>query len=265
MVEITTRTLHSRMLLRPSTALREIMIGILGRAQRRYRMIIHGVAALSNHYHALVTPESQKQLSAFMSLVNGKIAKEVGRLADWPQKVWSRPFEPIVVTNEEAAQVGRLAYLLAHGVKEGLVDNPCQWPGVHCAAALTADGRMEGLWFDRTREYQARRLGRVPSSLDFATRETLFLSPLPCWAHLDSAAQRDRVAELLRDITRDGDRPERIAARECRRTLLEMDPHLRPCRTKRAPAPRVHAATEAAREQFLDAYRLFLASRRARR
>jgi hypothetical protein len=36
LVEVTSRTLHSRFLLRPSPKLNEIFLGILGRAQERY-------------------------------------------------------------------------------------------------------------------------------------------------------------------------------------------------------------------------------------
>jgi hypothetical protein len=40
---------------------------------------------------------------------------------DWPDKVWTRRYQSIVVSNEEMAQVERFRYLLSHGVKEGLV------------------------------------------------------------------------------------------------------------------------------------------------
>jgi hypothetical protein len=48
---------------------------------------------------------------------------EIGRkdMHDWPGAMWSRRYQPIVVSDEEAAQVERLRYHLAHGVKECLV------------------------------------------------------------------------------------------------------------------------------------------------
>ncbi len=264
MVEITCRTLQSRMLLRPSPQLREIMIGAIGRGQRIHGMRIHAVAALSNHYHALVTPRSAEQLGDFMSLVNAKIAKEAARLHDWPQKVWSRRYEPIVVTNEELAQVGRLAYLLAHGCKEGLVADPRDWPGLHCAQALIRGEPLRGLWFDRAAEYEARRRRTWRTSSDFASVETIRLSPLPCWGHLSPDEVRRRTKDLL-DMVISQSRTARASAR-----LEEADPHgfarlhphHRPSRTKRSPAPMVHAASEEARQAFLGAYRLFVASRR---
>lgn len=48
----------------------------------------------------------------------GGIAREVGRLVDWPDKVWARRYQSIVVSDEEMAQVERFcekAYGFAGG------------------------------------------------------------------------------------------------------------------------------------------------------
>ena len=78
MVEVTLRTVHGRFLLRPSRALNELVVGVVGRAQRRYGMRIHALVVLSNHAHALLTPESPQQLAAFMAFVAGNLAREAG-------------------------------------------------------------------------------------------------------------------------------------------------------------------------------------------
>lgn len=44
-------------------------------------------------------------------------------LAGWTDKIWVRRYQAIVISAEEAAQTGRFEYLLAHGVKEGLVEH----------------------------------------------------------------------------------------------------------------------------------------------
>ena len=59
---------------------------------------------------------------------------------------------------------------------------------------------LEGLWFDRTKEYGARIRGVAYHRLEFATRETVELDPLPCWAHLAEKDYRKRVAELVEEI-----------------------------------------------------------------
>ena len=57
-------------------------------------------------------------------------------LLDWRDKIWARRYQAIVISDEEAAQVERLKYVLAHGVKEGLVDRPQDWSGAHSVEAL---------------------------------------------------------------------------------------------------------------------------------
>ena len=98
--------------------------------------------------------------------------------------MWSRRYESILVSAEEAAQVERLKYHLAHGVKEGLVGRVTEWPGVHFAKAVLEGKPLKGLWFSRTQEYSARNRGEDFGRLEYAEEEELKLSPLPCWAGL---------------------------------------------------------------------------------
>src|SRR4026209_611750 len=98
--EITSRTFQSRLLLRPSPVLNEIIVGILGWAQSKTGLIIHAFVFLSNHYHLLCSPRNAKQLSDFECLVNSRLAREVGRLHKWRDKVWARRFQPIPVSDE---------------------------------------------------------------------------------------------------------------------------------------------------------------------
>ncbi|HEV8632554.1 MAG TPA: transposase, partial [Thermoanaerobaculia bacterium] len=128
LVEVTMRTVHGRLLLRPSSQLNDLVLGVIGRAQRKYAMRIHALAVLGNH-HALLSPDSPQQLAAFMDYLASNIAREIGKLYDWREKFWARRYRSILVSDEEEAQVGRLAYLLGNGVKEGLVAKPQDWPG----------------------------------------------------------------------------------------------------------------------------------------
>ena len=50
LVEVTCRTVQSRLLLRPSPELNDIIVGILGRAQRIYEVMVIAAAFASNHY-----------------------------------------------------------------------------------------------------------------------------------------------------------------------------------------------------------------------
>ncbi len=216
----------------------------------------------SSHYHLLLDVDNARQLSRFMCYVGSNIAREAGRLHRWPEKIWSRRYQAIVVSNEDEAQIERLKYLLANGCKEGLVARPQDWPGVHVARALIQGEDLEGLWFDRTQEYAARNRGETFDRLKYASVETLHLSPLPCWKHLPAEVWRGRALDLIHEIV------EEAAARRARTgseplgaaAILGRHPHDRPKNPKRSPAPLFHALSAGVRRELWEAYRLFVAA-----
>lgn len=261
-VEVTTRTFQERLLLRPSPELCEIVIGVLGRAQAKYDMPLQGCAFLSNHYHLLCSPTDPQHLASFMNFFNSKLAREVGRLHNWRGHVWDEPYHAIRVSEEPEAQIARLKYLLSQGCKEGFVITPGDWPGVQCARALLDDLPLRGTWFDRTKEYEARRRGLECRPRDFATAETVTLTTLPCWRHLPATARRDLIADLVLQVEQEAELQRRATGSEPRggAFVLRQHPHDRPLRSKRSPAPLVHAASAAVRRAFLEAYRTFVAA-----
>jgi REP element-mobilizing transposase RayT len=264
LVEVTCRALHSRFLFCPSPMMNQIVIGALARAKRRYGVRVCFFVCVSNHMHLLLAVEDAQQLSQFMGHFSSKLAREVGRLTGWKEKIFGRRYQAIVVSHEEAAQLERLRYGLAHGAKEDLVDRPRDWPGVHAVRALIEGEILEGLWFDRTREYAARRRGEAFGLLQYATREVLELDPLPCWQHLSEKERRRRVTSMVADIEaeavarrkRTGIRPLGPAA------ILAQNPLQRPERTKKSPAPAFHAASQIVRRELRGFYTEFVAAYR---
>jgi hypothetical protein len=262
MVEITGRTVQGRFLFVPSDAFNDIALGVLGRAQRLYNVRLFGYVVLSNHVHILAWVDDAQQLANFMGYFVSKLAREVARLTGWTDKIWSRRYQAIVISNEEKAQAERLEYILSHGVKEFLVERITDWPGVHCIHSLLSGEPAEGTWFNRTQEYEARNRGESLRPRQFASLETVPLEPLPCWAHLPP----ERVTELIREMV------ERIEAQAAQHrvetgavalgpaAIKAQHPHHRPSKLKKSPAPLFHAATRRIRREFYDAYRFFLAA-----
>ncbi len=259
MVEVTCRTAQSRFLTRPSPELEDITTGILGRTQEQTGMIIHGYSFQSNHFHLLLRPFDSDQLARFMCRLSSKLAREIGRLHDHSDGVWGRRYSAIVVDNDEPSQVGRFKYLLGQGCKEGLISSPREWPGATCVHALLTGTPAVGTWFDRTREYRARRAGLALGRRDFTTEHAVVLSPLPCWQYLDAESHRQRVQQLVIEIEDEAAAENRAAGRKPLGAAFvrRLRPHDRPHRTKRSPAPAFHAVTLAARQRLKDAYRLF--------
>ena len=265
LVEVTQKTIRGRFLLRPSKDFNEIFLGCLGRAQRLYPVEIMGVVCLSNHYHLLLRVEPERCLSEFMWYLNTNLAKEVNRLRRTSGPLWARRFHHAPVV-DEASQVKRFRYLLSHGVKEHLVKRCRHWPGVHLAKPLLDGerGKLHGFWFNRTREYNAKLRGEKPDKYDFAEEVTVELSKLPCMKDLSDEQYRRWVKEQVHDIEttceaeREREGLEVLGAQQVRRA----DPFDVPKKMKKSPAPRVHAATKAARKAFYEAYSWFLAAYR---
>jgi hypothetical protein len=98
----------------------------------------------------------------------------------------------------------------------------------------------------------------------YATRETLELDPLPCWKHLTPEQRQKRAAALVSEIEAEA------AARRERtgipalgpQAILTQNPQSQPAKTKRSPAPAVHAATRAVRRELRNAYFGFVAAYR---
>lgn len=258
LVEVTNVTLQNRYLLRPSEELNDLFIGVVGRAQRMYGMPVCCVVALSSHFHMLLIPNDAEHLADFMEHVNGNLSKEIGRLHGWKGRLWRDRFHMVPVTEEEAAQVGRLRYVLGAGVKENLVDRVADWPGVHSGPAMIEGGELTGHWYDRTKEHAARRLRREKDvdPEQFATEERVFLSPLPCWEHLAPAEYRVRVAELVAEIDEEGARERRRTGKQSLgvKRILRARPTRRPRSVKKSPKPRFHGLTDAVLKRWREAY-----------
>jgi REP element-mobilizing transposase RayT len=263
LVEVTCRTVQSRFLLTPSAELNEIILGVLGRAQRLYPVEVCGYVFLSTHYHLLLVVEDAQQLADFVGYFNSNLAREVARRTGWTDKIWARRYQAIPVSEELNAQVARMAYILTHGAKEGLVESPAQWPGVHCVRPLLAgESAVEGLWFDRTREHCARMRGESFERRKFTQTEKVELSRLPCWKNLTSEAYREQIAGLVRVIEQQA-REQREATGLVPlgvKAILAQKPFDRPKKPKKSPAPLFHAFTKATRKALWEAYGWFVAA-----
>jgi hypothetical protein len=145
-----------------------------------------------------------------------------------------------------------------------LVEKAREWPGVHAVRALLDEGPLEGLWFDRTQEYSARRRGEEHERNRFATPEAVTLSPLPCWEHLSPESRKERVAEFVREIEEEAAAQRKATGKTVlgRAAILKQHPHERPNRPKKSYAPLVHAASRKVRLALYEGYRAFVAAYR---
>jgi hypothetical protein len=118
------------------------------------------------------------------------------------------------------------------------------------------------VWFDRTKEYAARNQGKDFDPLDYATAETVELTPIPCWAELSPDAYRRCVQALVDDLDGQAARARKAAGIQALgiAAILSQDPQHRPATLAHSPAPLVHAATKAARKFFYEIYTEFVSA-----
>jgi REP element-mobilizing transposase RayT len=257
---VTCRTMQSRLLLRPDSQVNEVVGGVLARAAELYTVDIHAFVFASNHLHLIVRAEGNS-LSQFMKYLLGNIAKKVGTLVNWRGCFWGRRYSAEAILDDEAL-LGRLKYVLAHGVKEGLVARCVDWPGLSCLPQLLGSARRSFQWFNWTRRWNARRrLAPNEARLDSEWAEAVWLEvkPLPMWRHLSEEERRERVRELVACVDAEAGR-----VSETDKPLLgaagvrKQHPHSKPLITKKSPRPLCHASTLETRRAFRDAYREFV-------
>ncbi len=97
-----------------------------------------------------------------------------------------------------------------------------------------------------------RRRGEHYGRFEYATEETVYLDPLPRWRHLPTEEVRRRVKDLIRDIEREAAAKRRATEKPVlgTETVMEMDPHYRPAKLDRSPAPDFHARHKKTRKAY---------------
>jgi REP element-mobilizing transposase RayT len=207
-VHVICRVFQGRYMLTPTPELNELIVGVLGRGLSLYGSIqLYAIAVLSNHMHLMLsgTPD---HVSGFMGFVKREISRRWGTQPDvnWPGAMWEESRMTALPT--APSQQRCLEYILAHGVKEHLVEHPQQWPGIHCAKSLLTGKPLRGRWLDATSfgravRAEARKLPsnrRQVNRCDYEHAQQVILSPIPAWRCLDTAERQERIRSMVATI-----------------------------------------------------------------
>jgi REP element-mobilizing transposase RayT len=246
---VTARTFQARMLLTPAPGINDVIGGALARAAALTGVELHGFVAASNHVHLLVTAKGAS-LSNFMQQFLGNASRKVGRLTHWSGSLWQRRFSAAPVL-DDAAALGRLQYILAHGVKEGLVRHPAEWPGLSCLQLLLDGGSQTHRFFHWSRRWKKGVLLEGGDNLldaRWAEEVVLMLTPLPCWVGLTHQQRRTQVQDMVKRIVDEG-----AAAHETvlgAKAVASQNPQRRPSHFKKSPRPQCHASARSARQAY---------------
>ena len=128
----------------PCKYVNNILLGIMAKASESYPGItISDYLWMSNHYHMLVvTNGDPSEISGFMNILDGEIAKAVVRFLKLKNvKVWAQRYNPIRLLTPDVV-IEKIVYLYLNPVTANLVDKACRWPGVS-SYAIQEKTRLE--------------------------------------------------------------------------------------------------------------------------
>ena len=148
---VTRRCIGRRFLLRPDDAVNNVFVYCLGLAAEKYGVQVHGLSAMSNHYHLVLT-DVEGVLPDFMAWLNRQLAKCIKRLRGWDEVVWEPNVTYSAVELSGPSEVlDKVAYTLLNPVSAGLVRSPERWPGALSTLETLGRGTMKathpGIWF----------------------------------------------------------------------------------------------------------------------
>ena len=265
--EMTSRCRQARFLLKPGHKANRRLIGCLARSLElgRGNVHIHLVGMTSNHLHIIGAARTVEDKAAFKCHFKTNLSKELGKLYKWDGGIFSHRSRDIPIDDD--ALEDRLVYLAGHGVKEGLVAHPYDWPGVQWLRHLTEGTKLTGEWIDRTafcraqQAWQARKRGTKPKLKHFTTRKFVRLDPLPHLLDEPISKRQAFWADIVERAAKSAPDHPPLGVEK----VLAADPHDAPSAPKSSPSPRIHtrslARLKARREEyaaFVEQYRATL-------
>ena len=199
---LTSRTIFGTLFMQPDRDdLNDVITGVVAMAQRKHAVTIHGLAFLGNHFHIIATGRDPAQIAEFMALTKAMIARRVNQLRGRTGQFWEAPYDMQLISHEPEAQIAQLAYVLAHGAKEGLVERPEHWPGVTSARQLLAGGEAEpGTWVDRTAASRTTAAKRTREPERYAESLAINLTPLPCLFEAEPEERREALHSAVQEV-----------------------------------------------------------------
>jgi putative transposase len=242
---VVSRCLQGFSFLIPHAHIVEICAGVLSYALERYQdhITIQHYAFLSNHFHMLISSKDRFDLSAFMNLFKSKLTRELNRVYDWKGSIWEGRYGSEEILDEESF-IEVFKYITKNSVKEGLVEHPRDWLGLHGYHQIVEGRPLRGAYVHRSKMHQSATL----TEADVTTQHEATLTPPPMWESEGLAAYYERGAALCEEAIKEARQALKGRALGMKR-VLQMSVF----QSRRAPT----RARPQCRARCLDALRAF--------
>ena len=220
---ITARCTQGHSLLRPDDT-NALITATLARALERHRgeVELHHYVIMSNHIHLLISTKDAHAKARFMCYFSGNLARELCRHWNTRDHIWEGRYHSHELL-DETALIDAYKYIFKNSVKEGLVDHPRDWPGLHGYAQLCAGAVLIGRWLDRTRWGYAERTqrGRERGEQAYMREAPVTLTQPRCWGEWTQDEYHERCERWCAEAVQEAleSRARRLA--EARRNLGE--------------------------------------------
>jgi REP element-mobilizing transposase RayT len=205
---VVSRTYQGRWLLTPCSEFNELVAGIIGRAQTRFKTVeLYAYAFMTNHFHLMLRGEPS-EVPAFIGYIKRELSRRWGHATGWNNGLWAGTYQTTALPTFDS-QRNCLRYVLSQGVKEGAVDRPERWPGVHVAHQFYEGKALKGRWLDGASYAKAafkektRSTPGLRARPDFITEYPVRIDRLPAFAEHDEAQITRELAEMREQILAD--------------------------------------------------------------
>ena len=201
---VVSRCIQGFAFLKPTREIRALTKGVLAYSLEQHQDTIelHHYVVLSNHFHLLLSAQSTPELAEFMCFFKGNLARELARVHDWHGTLWQKRYSSEEIL-DETGLTEIFKYITQNSVKEGLVDHPKDWTGLHGYRQLVMGKKVSGPWVNRTAYYHSlqRREGKLIGA--FTSEHQVKLTAPSMWKHLSKLEYKKLCSKLSAEAIRD--------------------------------------------------------------
>lgn len=198
---ITNRCQNGQFVMRPDDSSRMIILGVLARAVQKYEVEVVSFVFMSNHFH-LICRFPCFNMGKFMSQLTGQLSSRLNDLRGRSGSLFPDRYHSQVLMGQQAL-LDKINYVVNNPVKDALVADAADWPGVTSFDAQLSGEKVVGRWYNGTKYHRMKQSD--PETQPEDARET-FAFRLTVPECIDGTNEKERRDTILTAVASDRDR-----------------------------------------------------------